>query len=195
MWDEPVAAVRLASGHYTQVVMTWDDPVGTRVSTYTMKLESSWVVTYHKPKLDRPIRPGLWSVRLEMTHGALLMQTDFMVTPLTHESKEPLLAPQSVNAKRAGAELGEGEKSEKFTSWKRNVFKSGADLEAWVDELVGGYWTVQDTCWTGGGGAGDPGGGAGGECGLSDCAKREWSTLSPDPKSEIGEVQSNGKLR
>lgn len=184
VWDEPVAAIHLTSGQYSEVMLTWDDPTGSQVSTYKMKLESGWVVSYHKPKLDRPIRPGLWSAKLEMSHGALLMQTDFMVVPLTHENKELLEYPQTLNAKRVEPVV----QGEKYESWKRNVFKSGDKLQEWVDEIVGGYWDIEDHCRADSGGM-DSG------CGILDCIGTRWSTLSPDPKSEIGEIQSNGRLR
>ena len=191
VWDEPVAALRLASGKYNEITLTWDDPTGSRVSTYDVKLDSSWVVTYHKPKLERPIRPGLWSVKIEMSHGALLMQTDFMVTPLTHEHKRVLKSPQGVNAKRLEP-VSEGAR---YESWKRNATKSGTELESWVDELVGGYWGVEGHCRTISGRESDGGGVANDGCSLIDCTGVNWSTLSPDPKSELGEVQSNGRLR
>lgn len=186
-----MATVRLSSGQYSEVTLTWDDPVGSCVSTYNMKLESGCVVSYHKPKLERPIRPGVWSVKLQMSHGALLMQTDFTVVPITHENKQLLTSPQSLNAKRVEPVVEDA----RYESWKRNVFKAGAELQEWVDELVGGEWDTESYCRAGGqGGGGGVAGGRGG-CSMSDCVGASWSTLSPDPKSEIGEVQSNGRLR
>lgn len=190
VWDEPVAAIRLTPGQYTELEITWDDPVGIRVSKFTMKLESGWFVSFHKPKLERPIRPGLWTTKVQMKNGVALIQTQFLVVPLTHENKEPLANPLSFNAVRTIAPPHNTE----FSSWMRNVSKSGAELEAWVDELVGQYWTIDGYCGLGAGAPGDMGGGGG--CGwMPDCASSGWSTLSPDPKSELGKIQSNGRLR
>lgn len=198
VWDEPVAAVRLAAGHYSELEIQWVDPVGEHVSTFNMKMESGWFVSYHKPKLERPIRPGLWSVKL-VTHvksGKDLLQTDFLVVPLTHENKEPLGSPQSVNALRAGLSGKVGGAGGHggvalLESWRRNVSKSGVELDGWVDDLLGQYWRVEGSCRGGAIAMGTNGG-----CGwMPSCAGSGWSTLSPDPKSELGEVQSNGRLR
>ena len=200
VWDEPVAAVRMSAGHYSELNLVWDDPIGARVSSYTMKLESAWEVTYHKPKLERPIRPGLWSVRLRTKHGEDLRQVDFSVVPLTHENKQPLSSPRSVNAVRGG-EAVEGHEEE-FARWQRNAVKSGAELEEWVDRLVHQDWTIDSYCRERSGsrvGGAVEGGGALGDSGgcswMSECVASGWSTFSPDPKSEFGAVQSNGRLR
>ena len=76
-WDEPVAALRLKGGVPGEVSIIWDDPVGERVSTFVMKLEASWFVSYHKPKVDRPIRPGVWTVSVQVNpkaNGPILME-------------------------------------------------------------------------------------------------------------------------
>lgn len=202
VWDEPVAAVRMSTGHYSELNLVWDDPIGARVSSYTMKMESGFVVTYHKPKLERPIRPGLWSARLRAMRGEDLLQTDFTVVPLTHENKQPLPSPHTVNAIRGGEAIKGRE--EEFVRWRENAVKSGAELEEWVDHLVRQDWTIDSYCR--GSGNGDDAGnaniveggvlGGGGECSwMPECVSSGWSTFSPDPKSELGAVQSNGRLR
>lgn len=191
VWDEPVAAVRLSTGQYNELVITWDDPIGIRVSTYNMKLESGWFISYHKPKLDQPIKPGLWTARLQTKTKTLLIQTDFLVVPLTHENKIRLTSPMSVNAQRTGVVIPRNRNL--FDRWKRNVTKSGVDLDAWMDDLVGQYWTLDGHCRAGGR---HPPGTAEGSCAwMPACTTSAWSTLSPDPKSELGQVQSNGRLR
>ena len=189
MWDEPTAAVRIHAGAHFDLHITWEDPVGVEVSTHVMKIESSWYVAFHKPKLDRPIRPGLWGVSLRRG-SKVIFRAEFLVVPLTHENKVVMASPQAINAQRGNV----GAASPVFERWKRNVTKSGAELERWVDELVGGYWEVREFC-----GAGAVGVAGGGDCSwVPDCTSAEvssWSTLSPDPKSEIGEVQNNGRLR
>ena len=51
-WDEPVAAIRLKGGTPGGINIVWDDPVGERVSMFVMKLEASWFVSFHKPKVE-----------------------------------------------------------------------------------------------------------------------------------------------
>ena len=237
VWDDPVAAVRLLTtgnnnnnnnnnnngGGPIEAEIEWVDPVGVVVSSYVMKMDASWFVAFHKPKLERPIRPGLWSVRLRGKGVAggwaePLFRTDFAVVPLTHENKKPLLSPQDVNAVRGRGRGVKGHEGEQlFGVWKRNASMSGARLEGWVDDLVFQYWAVGGYCVgsalasqssfndnnnnnnnnnnnsDGGGGRGFKGEGCGDW--MPDCHVIEWSTLHPDPKSELGEVRPNGRLR
>ena len=207
VWDEPVAAVRLfSSGSNFNLEIIWVDPVGVQVNTFTMKIESSWFVAFHKPKLERPIRPGLWSVTIR-SHSEDIFRTDFLVVPLTHENKEVMSSPQALNAQRSGGVPSTRDKTAMlhYEQWRRNISKSGEELERWVDDLVRGYWQVREFCGAGAvgvapdrGAAAAAGGveGGGGDCSwVPDCTTSSWSTLSPDPKSEIGEVQNNGRLR
>lgn len=187
-WDEPVAAIRLATGRQGDIHIIWDDPVGERIATYPMKLEPIWFVSFHKPKIERPIRPGVWTVKLEMPDGALLMHTKFLVVPITHENKEPLAMPQAVNARRTNT-VKPSMDSKEFAKWKSNVSKSGTQLEQWMDDMVGNYWSIESYCRTNVGESGS-------RCSwIQDCASTSWSTFTPDPKSEIGEVQPNGRIR
>lgn len=61
----------------------------------------------------------------------------------------------------------------------------GKALEGWVDSLVGAFWVTGGMCST--------------QTSLCPsvqlCAKTSWSSLSPDPKSELGAVKSNGRIR
>ncbi len=205
VWDEPVAAVRLHAGSTFELDITWEDPLGFHISTYKMKIESVWYVAFHKPKLERPIRPGLWTVTVKR-RSVDILRADFMVVPLTHENKEVMSSPQEVNGLRGPPPAGGHGLSARFVSWERNVSKSGAELEHWVDELVAGYWQPRAFCGTGAVGVVEKEGGVAkkGEGGVADCSwipdctsdqASSWSSFSPDPKSEIGEVQSNGRLR
>ncbi len=190
VWDEPVAAVRLTMGKQSEVVIVWEDPVGEQVARYTMKLEANWFVSYHKPKVERPIRPGVWSVSLETKTGDRIMGTKFLVVPVTHDDKKPLTNPQAANARQANS-LHPGIDSKEFLTWRTNVAKSGTDLEEWLDELVSGFWKLEATCRSS-----DIDGGAEPRCSwLPECASTSWSTFSPDPKSEIGSAKEDGRIR
>jgi len=185
VWDEPVAAVRMSVGKVGEVNIVWDDPIGERVSTHTTKLEANWFVTYHKPKFERPIRPGFWNCRIELPDGTAIMETKFLVVPLTHENMKVLEDPASVNAKRA--DDPHPMESPESIAWKENVQKSGESLEQWLDELVGDTWKLEDICRTDS---------SADSCSsIPDCSSTDWSTFSPDPKSELGEVQRNGRIR
>ena len=185
-WDEPMAAVRITTGRMGDVNIVWEDPVGERIGTSVIKLEAGWFVATHKPRVERPIRPGTWSAKLQLLDGTVIVETRFLVVPITHENMEPLSNPQSINARRADT-VRPGMDSREYAKWRANVVKSGTDLEQWMDELVGEFWHVEGYCRTE---MKDS------ECpGMADCASHYWSTFSPDPKSEITQVQNNGRIR
>lgn len=187
VWDDPVAALRLNAGKQGEVNVVWNDPTGARVETHTIKLESSWSVTFHKPKFERPIRPGVWNSRVELKDGSAIMETRFLVVPLTHENMKVIDNPASVNAARVGNSQPEQNNSRAFLEWKENVHKTGESLEQWLDKLVSDFWKIEGMCRTY---ARQDG------CSyITDCAATDWSTFSPDPKSEFGEVKWDGRIR
>ena len=186
-----MAAIRLTAGRQSTVHIIWDDPLGLRIANFPMKIEAAWIVTYHKPKLELPIRPGVWTVRLELPEGTLLMKTKLLVVPMTHHNKEVLGSPQTVNAKQSlTVQPNALISQEEYTQWKENVSKSGLELEKWMDSLVKDYWTIDNYCRI------DAGQSGGEQCTwVQNCASTNWSTFSPDPKTEIGEIRTNGRIR
>ena len=183
-----MVAIRLNPGKVGQLNIVWDDPTGSRVKTQNVKVESGWFVTFHKLKFDRPIRPGVWNARLELVDGTAVMETQFLVVPLTHERMKPLGNPPSVNAARtSGSPQSPVSETQDFLEWKENVLKTGESLEEWLDKLVADFWKMEGLCRT----DADRDG-----CSfITDCAHTDWSTFSPDPKSELGDVNQDGRLR
>ena len=173
------------------VHMHWEDPTSQPVFTHQMKIDGSWSVAYHKPPFERPLRPGVWRLRVELVDGGVpVIETKFLVFPLTHENMLPLATPAEVNAKMADVAKGQEDRVNKnvYQEWKRNVFMEGEELHRWADELCGRFWHISGVCSV------DPL--TGGRCpSLPACSSSEWSTLFPDPKSEIGPVQPNGRIR
>lgn len=61
----------------------------------------------------------------------------------------------------------------------------GQSLEKWVDSSVRTFWAMGKMCGT-----------QTSSCpSLELCSKTSWSSLSPDPKSELGPVKSDGRIR
>lgn len=61
----------------------------------------------------------------------------------------------------------------------------GQPLEAWVDDSLGMFWITGNVCTA-----------QTSSCpALGLCSKTSWSSLSPDPKSELGPVKSDGRIR
>lgn len=61
----------------------------------------------------------------------------------------------------------------------------GQALENWTDSSISNFWAVAGLC------AVSPS-----SCStLELCSKTSWSSLSPDPKSELGTIKPDGRLR
>lgn len=173
-----MAALRLNVGRLGHITIVWKNPAGDVIEKHDLKLESSAFVTYHKPRLEIPIMPGVWTVQLEAESTTFKQQT-FMVSPLVFDKKTHLENPLLVNAKR----IQLGVESAKYIEWRNNVSKTGSQLDDWIDKLVGDFWHLRGICTTG-------------SCkGIPHCEDTSWSSLFPDPKSELGPVQPNGKIR
>lgn len=191
VWDEPVAAMLLVEGAQLDVHMHWEDPIAQPVLNHQMKIESFWSVAYYKPPLERPLRPGVWKLRVELTNRVPIIETKFVVFPLTHEYMLPLATAAEVNAKMADIAKGQEDSVNRtlYQEWKRNVLREGEELNHWADDLCSQFWHVGGACSNAGPlpGEGCPT--------LPACSSSEWSTLFPDPKSEIGPIQPNGRIR
>lgn len=68
---------------------------------------------------------------------------------------------------------------------KRNAGLTGVELEHWVDSLVREVWSAADVCSTGPSACPV----------MQTCAKTAWSSLSPDPKSQLGPPRADGHIR
>ena len=68
-----------------------------------------------------------------------------------------------------------------------NARKTDGELRAWSDDVISEFWNVETTC--------SPSGPIP-ECPtVRSCGHVSWSSRSPDPKSEIGKVKPNGRIR
>jgi len=165
-----------------EVRCEWHDPTGELVSSHRAKIEPHWLVSFHKPTLVKPVRPGVWTVKV-LVAGRITMETSFLVVPLTHNHKKLLDRPEAVNAAKMTDKHHSSISDKTFDQWRDGVVLSGSLLLDWVDELVSDFWTLKSLC-------------APADCNsLSHCKlSSKWSTLYPDPKSELNDVQ-NGRLR
>ena len=180
--DDIVLAMKWALGVAVEIRCEWYDPTGELVSSHRTKVEPHWIVSFNKPTLNKPVRPGVWTVKV-LIAGRVIMETSFLVIPLTHNHKKLMDRPEAVNAVKMTDTHHSSITDKAFDQWRNGVVLSGELLLDWVDELVSEFWTLKSLC-------------APAECNsLSHCKlSSKWSTLYPDPKSELNDVQ-NGRLR
>ena len=185
IYDDVGVALYLSPGRLVHIDIKWLTPVGSVASNRDLKLEPTSSVTMHKLEVPRPLMPGKWTVQMATKGGDVIIEETFMVTPIMFNNRQPLENPVEVNTKYS-TDLQTGMDTQLYMEWKSNVAKSGRRLEEWVDTLVGEFWSVVNVCQ----GNGDSGCGS-----LVSCDHTNWSALSPDPKSELGRIQPNGRIR
>ncbi len=162
---------------------------------YQMKVEDNWVISYHKPTFKKPLRPGTWKVRLIHDDNVILGETSFLVVPLAYNKGKAVTLEDSVtlnNGPAAGLYSSDfiidfdrdaNDTSDKIKEFSASSYSTGSKFEQWIDTLVARHWTIKDTCVVGQ---------LTQSCvKLQNCENTEWSSLSPDPKSNVKHLRNN----
>ncbi|KAM7372188.1 hypothetical protein PAMP_009377 [Pampus punctatissimus] len=196
--DEPLAVQKWARGPNLTATIVWIDPALVVAASYDITVDVDAEYTQYKPPLQRPLRPGSWTVRV-LKQWERVAEVHFLVMPLTFKDKEPLRKeedswlhtgpPGNLYLEQSFQQLSSALKlppqEPAMQAAQRNAQLVGQALESWVDSSVGTYWVIGDLCAT-----------QTSSCrALGVCSKTSWSSLSPDPKSELGPVKSDGRIR
>ncbi|XP_055483251.1 xylosyltransferase 1 [Psammomys obesus] len=196
--DEPVGMQKWGKGPNVTVTVIWVDPVNVIAATYDILIESTAEFTHYKPPLNLPLRPGVWTVKI-LHHWVPVAETKFLVAPLTFSNKQPIKPEEALKLHNGPPRSAYMEQSfqslnpvlslpidpSQVEQARKNAAFVGTALENWLDSLVGGTWTAVDICATG------PT-----ACPVMQaCSQTAWSSFSPDPKSELGAVKPDGRLR
>uniref|UniRef100_UPI00358FF475 xylosyltransferase 1-like isoform X2 n=1 Tax=Myxine glutinosa TaxID=7769 RepID=UPI00358FF475 len=206
-FDEPVAVQRWSRGRNLTTTVAWIDPAGVIAATYDVHVEPDSDVTHYKPPLRQPLRPGIWTVRL-LQRWAPLAETRFLVSPLAYNNKRPIRSDEAskahggppnnvysdANFASLASVLALPPSSSLQMAAHHRAKLTGPSLAAWVEEAASELWSPVETCevvpWTS---ARDSRASA---CSLLPaCQHVTWSSLSPDPKSELGAIKVSGRLR
>uniref|UniRef100_G1SMN5 Xylosyltransferase 1 n=1 Tax=Oryctolagus cuniculus TaxID=9986 RepID=G1SMN5_RABIT len=196
--DEPVGMQKWGKGPNVTVTVVWVDPVNIIAATYDILIESTAEFTHYKPPLNLPLRPGVWTVKI-LHHWVPVAETRFLVAPLTFSNRQPIKPEETLKLHNGPPRSAYMEQS--FQSLNpvlslpispaqveqagRNAAATGTALEGWLDSLVGSMWAAMDVCSTGPTACPV----------MQSCSHTAWSSLSPDPKSELGAVKPDGRLR
>ncbi|XP_062999541.1 xylosyltransferase 1 [Elgaria multicarinata webbii] len=196
--DEPIGMQKWGKGPNVTVTVIWVDPVNVIAATYDILIESSVEFTHYKPPLNLPLRPGVWTVKI-LHHWVPVAETKFLVSPLTFSNRQALRQDEAMRLHGGPPKNAYMEQSfqglnpvlnipinaAQVDQAKKSAALTGTMLENWVDSLVGSMWSAIDICSTG------PT-----SCPvMQTCGQTSWSSLSPDPKSELGPVKPDGRLR
>ncbi|KAM8947297.1 xylosyltransferase 2 isoform 2-T2 [Pelodytes ibericus] len=196
--DEPVAVQKWTHGANLTITVVWIDPTYIVAASYDITVDSDSDYTQYKPPLARPLRPGVWNVRL-LHFWEMLAEVQFLVIPLTVRNKNPLhkgdswlhsgpplghYMEQSFQALSGILNLPSRAEIEKVADQKSKL--RGRKLEKWTDDHLRQFWSVGGVCTKV----------LSNTCpSLPICSDTHWSSLSPDPKSELGLVGLDGHLR
>ncbi|XP_041265178.1 xylosyltransferase 2 [Onychostruthus taczanowskii] len=197
-FDEPVAMQKWSRGPNLTATVVWIDPTYVIAASYDITVDAEAEFTQYKPPLNHPLRPGIWTIRL-LQFWEPLGENQFLVVPQTFNRKQPLRKDDSnwlhggpprneymdQNFQGLGGilSLPRSEAAEEDAAQKARL--TGKELEDWADAAIGTFWSAANVC------ASSPSACAS----LETCSKTSWSSLSPDPKSELGPVKPDGRLR
>ncbi|XP_031573565.1 xylosyltransferase 1-like [Actinia tenebrosa] len=202
-YDDPILVHRWVHGEEFDVKIMWVDPINVVSGVYEMHVVNNWVVSFHKPAFKKPMRPGKWTLKMIYTQKGedmVIGETTFLVIPLGfyQGTRAPVERAMETNHGPPGGiyntndfliefdrEANNTEAAAKEATI--NARKSGDELDRWIDKVVGEFWTVEGTCLVEGEVP---------DClRITPCSEIEWSSRSPDPKSAIGKVKADGRIR
>ncbi|CAF95645.1 unnamed protein product, partial [Tetraodon nigroviridis] len=196
--SEPLAVQKWARGPNLTATIVWIDPALVVAASYDITVDVDAEYTQYKPPLQRPLRPGTWTVKV-LKQWERVAEVRFLVTPLTFKDKEPLrkvedswlhagppgdlYLEQSMQQLSYVLQLPPREPAAQEARRKAQLV--GQPLQDWVDSTVGMFWVTGNMCAT-----------QTSACPvLGLCSQTSWSSLSPDPKSELGPVKYDGRIR
>ena len=194
-------ALRHVWGYGTEATFSvaWIDPAGTVAAYQDITVTKETHIDAHKPKLKTPLRPGVWTVKL-LYKLKICAEIQFVILPLSTHNNVPLTLDEAISLHNGPLglysvtdftlfteKLGIKDPKKLLQESVINGRKVGPDLDAWIDELSAFSWSVQDTCTVVELGENCPP--------LDLCSSTRWSSMSPDPKSEISQIMlSNLKI-
>ncbi|XP_066924651.1 xylosyltransferase 2-like [Clytia hemisphaerica] len=200
--DEPVLVHRWVHGPEFHVRIVWQDPLNVIAGMYQMKVDKTWVISFHKPKFNKPLRPGTWTVKIVFNDDITLGLTKFLVIPQSYyDGKEGVL--NDVIATNNGPPAGlyasdyvvefdreANDTSERVVEFAKNSKSIGSSLEGWIDSIMQQHWKFVGICVS------SERTGVKNKCiaQLPSCSDTDWSSKSPDPKSEVKRIEPNGYL-
>ncbi|XP_030840763.1 xylosyltransferase 1 isoform X1 [Strongylocentrotus purpuratus] len=212
--DDPTIFIKWNLGEAYTVTLTWFDPTDHIAASFDTGVEHDREETHHKPEFNKPIRPGKWTIKL-LFNWMIVAEIDFLVVPLSIKNGMTIKGA-------GGATVNNGPTNNEYVSKdfsamrymftlrdtpallveaKEKALKQGPALLDWIDSELESFWNVMAFCTS------SPSQPV--RTKMSDleeeeeqqcehfrpCEQQHWSSLSPDPKSELGPIKPNGRIR
>uniref|UniRef100_A0AAG5D7T0 protein xylosyltransferase n=1 Tax=Anopheles atroparvus TaxID=41427 RepID=A0AAG5D7T0_ANOAO len=203
----PPTEAEKAKANTTNYSLTveWIDPRGAVASTNHLTVEDNPTGPAHSfnhfqkgNKLKQPLLAGAWSARLHH-EKVLLGVVRFLVVSSTYRGKD-LGAEQHThrqvlplsNARRATSRIGNkdrnarqaplGHSGDHDRSDHRHQDSDDQNLDQELDKLIPEFFKLRETCLVNVGGTSAR---KGHDARFVDCSSTSWSSLAPDPKSDL----------
>ncbi|KAJ6642112.1 Xylosyltransferase oxt [Pseudolycoriella hygida] len=186
--SEPIVVLHLGpseSDTTTSYNMTivWINPTGKIADISDLHIEDSNAMTIHfgKTNMKQPLLPGQWVAKI-IHRKSILAQCTFVVVPLTTSSIDPAQNDELIETDvYAGSNwntfaLSKNEISLLEEDAIANSRRIGLDLLDWIDSLVDRFFVIKNVCIVDEQSMFD---------GLPVCRNTSWSSIAPDPKSDI----------
>lgn len=179
-----------SDSHSYNLTVLWIDPMGRLQDFNEIHVEDtqSDAINFSKTSLKHPLTPGIWTVKL-IGRTSIFAQTKFLISPLTFEHNK-LIRPERSQELHSGSfqdisypsdwqqhlPTSEDVKTLKELA-QTNAKRTGSSLLNWVDDLISKFFLVRETC-------------VASNVPLTDlslplCKDTDWSSLAPDPKSDV----------
>ncbi|XP_062136792.1 xylosyltransferase oxt [Drosophila sulfurigaster albostrigata] len=190
-----VAETRDDAAHSYNLTLLWLDPLGRLQDFNELHVEESQldVINHSKTLLKQPLTPGIWTAKL-IGRSSIYAQLKFLVSPLAYSNGSPLETAAAAKTLNGGLTLSLPEDFELPVEWQQhldndndvfalreealaNAQLTGQQLHARIDELVGKFFQLRETCEVNGETRVLPE--------LPLCQDTAWSSLASDPKSDI----------
>ncbi|XP_012284899.1 xylosyltransferase oxt [Orussus abietinus] len=189
--SSPVLAYQFDAGLATprNLTVLWVDPRGRLANVNHLQLDELPLSGYAKPQLEEPLVVGKWRLLL-VADSIFVAKLNFLVTPLSYWSNRKI-NDQKARAIHNGPETSYHavEDNDKWMKLLKSVLfsevnagasdieeRTGPELDWWIDLLVSDYYEIDKVCYATNSSKS--------KAKLQKCSNTDWSSLSPDPKSD-----------
>lgn len=203
-----IAGISKDTSHSYNLTLLWIDPAGRLQDSNEIHIEDTQIdnINYSKAFLKQPLLPGIWNVKL-IGRTALYAQTNFLIVPLSHNDRQPinnLKEASKINGGGISVDLSPSifddfvlptewlkylptndESNRLLSMSKRNALKVEQELDEWLDDLVGKFHHIRDICIVNETSKHLLYNFNNSNQSLPLCVNSLWSSLAPDPKSDI----------
>ena len=208
-YDNPTVASTWTTGTQFAITLTWIDPANHVAASFDTTIEADREELHHQPPFNKPLRPGMWTVKVLHQWG-VIAQVEFLIMPLTTFEGKPLdmlRTPHVNRGPHANDYVGKdfsalrsifhlGDNSALLKDADERAKSTGKELEKWVDSSVITFWTISGYCINDHSERTSKSRSSNKTCQIfRPCNEHPWSTFMSDPKTELDPIKPNGRIR